>query len=192
LSRSHRQEQCAFTAGWDVRFDTESASAWPRHPKASLEVTKNVRSKHFWCRRPSLGHACCGCYKKPGWLWLEILKPFSDHMKQIQAIIRPEKLDAVKDALVSIGINGMTVTSVQGFGKQMGYTEVYRGVEVKARLLSKTMITTVVTDAALAGVVEAIKSAAQTGEVGDGKIIVIPVEASIRIRTGETGDATLD
>ena len=113
-------------------------------------------------------------------------------MKQIQAIVRPEKLDAVKDALVSLGINGMTVTSVQGFGKQMGYTEVYRGVKVEARLLSKTMITTVVTDAALAGVVEAIKSAAQTGEVGDGKIIVLPVEASIRIRTGETGDDTLD
>ncbi|CAK6692934.1 Nitrogen regulatory protein P-II [Cyanobium usitatum str. Tous] len=125
-------------------------------------------------------------------MWLEIIETLSDHVKQIQAIIRPEKLDAVKDALVSLGINGMTVTSVQGFGKQMGYTEVYRGVKVEARLLSKTMITAVVTDAALAGVVEAIKSAAQTGEIGDGKIIVLPVEASIRIRTGETGDVTLD
>jgi len=112
-------------------------------------------------------------------------------VKQIQAIIRPEKLDAVKDALVNIGINGMTVTSVKGFGKQMGYTEVYRGVKIEAKLLSKTMITTVVTDAAMAGVIEAIKAAAQTGEIGDGKIIVTPVEASIRIRTGETGDATL-
>ena len=112
-------------------------------------------------------------------------------MKQIQAIIRPEKLDAVKDALVSIGINGMTVTPVQGFGKQMGYTEVYRGIKIEAKLLSKTMITAVVTDAAMAGVIEAIKAAAQTGEIGDGKIIVTPVEASIRIRTGETGDATL-
>ena len=112
-------------------------------------------------------------------------------MKQIQAIIRPEKLDAVKDALVSIGINGMTVTPVQGFGKQMGYTEVYRGVKIEAKLLSKTMITAVVTDAAMAGVIEAIKAAAQTGEIGDGKIIVTPVEASIRIRTGETGEATL-
>ena len=112
-------------------------------------------------------------------------------MKQIQAIIRPEKLDAVKDALVSIGINGMTVTPVQGFGKQMGYTEVYRGVKIEAKLLSKTMITAVVTDAAMAGVIEAIKAAAQTGQIGDGKIIVTPVEASIRIRTGETGDDTL-
>ena len=113
-------------------------------------------------------------------------------MKQIQAIIRPEKLDAVKDALVSIGINGMTVTPVRGFGKQMGYTEVYRGVKIEAKLLSKTMITAVVTDAAMAGVIEAIKTAAQTGEIGDGKIIVTPVEASIRIRTGETGDDTLN
>ena len=113
-------------------------------------------------------------------------------MKQIQAIIRPEKLDAVKDALVNIGINGMTVTSVQGFGKQMGYTEVYRCVKIEAKLLTKTMITAVVTDAAMDGVIYAIKTAAQTGEIGDGKIIVTPVEASIRIRTGETGDATLD
>jgi nitrogen regulatory protein PII len=113
-------------------------------------------------------------------------------VKQIQAVIRPEKLDAVKDALVSLGINGMTVTSVQGFGKQMGHTEVYRGVKMEARLLSKLMITTVVTDAAMPGVVEAIQGAARTGEIGDGKIIVTPVEASIRIRTGETGDATLD
>jgi nitrogen regulatory protein PII len=113
-------------------------------------------------------------------------------MKQIQAVIRPEKLDAVKDALVALGINGLTVTSVQGFGKQMGHTEVYRGVKMDARLLSKLMVTTVVTDGAMAGVVEAIQSAARTGQIGDGKIIVTPVEASIRIRTGETGDATLD
>ena len=113
-------------------------------------------------------------------------------MKQIQAIIRPEKLDAVKIALVGLGINGMTVTSVQGFGKQLGHAEVYRGVKVEAKLLPKVMITTVVTDAAMSGVIEAIKATAQTGEVGDGKIIVMPVEASIRIRTGETGDYTLD
>jgi nitrogen regulatory protein PII len=113
-------------------------------------------------------------------------------VKQIQAVIRPEKLDAVKDALVALGINGMTVTSVQGFGQQMGHTEVYRGVKMEARLLSKVMVTAVVTDAALAGVVEAIQAAARTGEIGDGKIIISPVEASIRIRTGETGDATLD
>jgi nitrogen regulatory protein PII len=112
-------------------------------------------------------------------------------VKQIQAIIRPDKLDPVKDALVSLGINGMTVTAVQGFGKQMGHTEVYRGVRQDARLLSKVMVTTVVADTAVDGVVAAIQAAARTGEIGDGKIIVTPVEHSIRIRTGETGDATL-
>ena len=112
-------------------------------------------------------------------------------MKQIQAVIRPEKLDAVKDALVAIGINGMTVTPVQGFGRQMGHTEVYRGVKQEAKLLPKVMLTTVVSDGAADGVVEAIQAAARTGEIGDGKIIVMPVEASLRIRTGETGDATL-
>ena len=86
-------------------------------------------------------------------------------MKQIQAVIRPEKLEPVKDALVALGINGLTVSSVQGFGKQMGYTEVYRGVKIEARLLPKMMITTVVTDSAVAGVLEAIQAAARTGEV---------------------------
>ncbi len=113
-------------------------------------------------------------------------------MKQIQAIIRPEKLDPVKDALVALGINGMTVTSVQGFGQQMGHTEVYRGVKIEARLLSKMMITTVVSDGAADAVIEAIRASAQTGEIGDGKIIVTNVENSIRIRTGETGDITLN
>jgi len=112
-------------------------------------------------------------------------------VKQIQAIIRPEKLDSVKDALVELGINGMTVTAVQGFGKQLGFTEVYRGVKQEARLLPKMMVTTVVADLSVEGVVAAIQAAARTGEIGDGKIIVTAVEASIRIRTGETGDATL-
>jgi nitrogen regulatory protein PII len=112
-------------------------------------------------------------------------------VKQIQAIIRPEKLDPVKDALVALGINGMTVTSVQGFGTQMGHTEVYRGVKIEARLLSKVMVTAVVSDGGADAVIEAIKSSARTGEIGDGKIIVTAVENSIRIRTGETGDVTL-
>jgi nitrogen regulatory protein PII len=112
-------------------------------------------------------------------------------VKQIQAVIRPEKLDSVKDALVAIGINGMTVTSVQGFGQQMGHTEVYRGVKVEARLLPKLMITTVVNDDKAEAVIEAIKTAARTGTVGDGKVWVLPVEATIRIRTGESGEATV-
>ncbi len=113
-------------------------------------------------------------------------------MKQIQAVIRPEKLDAVKDALVELGINGMTVTPVQGFGKQMGHTEVYRGVKMEARLLPKVMVTAVVMDASAEGVVQAIRTAALTGDIGDGKIIISPVDQAIRIRTGETGDATLE
>jgi nitrogen regulatory protein PII len=116
---------------------------------------------------------------------------FRYRVKQIQAIIRPEKLDPVKDALVALGINGMTVTAVQGFGQQMGHTEVYRGVKLEARLLSKVMITTVVSDGSVDAVTEAIRASARTGEIGDGKIIVTNVEQSIRIRTGETGDITL-
>ena len=112
-------------------------------------------------------------------------------MKQIQAIIRPEKLEPVKDALVALGINGMTVTAVQGFGQQMGHTEVYRGVKMEARLLTKVMVTSVVSDGSVDAVVEAILSGARTGEIGDGKIIVTNVENSIRIRTGESGDVTL-
>jgi nitrogen regulatory protein PII len=113
-------------------------------------------------------------------------------VKQIQAIVRPGKLDAVKDALVAIGINGITVSTVQGFGRQMGHTEVYRGVKVEAKLLTKMHITTVVTDQVVDSVVEAIKSAAHTGEIGDGKIIISPVDNTIRIRTGESGDDTLN
>ncbi len=112
-------------------------------------------------------------------------------MKQIQAIIRPEKLEPVKDALVALGINGMTVTAVQGFGQQMGHTEVYRGVKMEARLLTKVMVTSVVSDGTVDAVIEAILSSARTGEIGDGKIIVTNVENSIRIRTGESGDVTL-
>jgi nitrogen regulatory protein PII len=112
-------------------------------------------------------------------------------VKQIQAIIRPEKLEPVKDALVALGINGMTVTAVQGFGQQMGHTEVYRGVKMEARLLTKVMVTSVVSDGTVDAVIEAILSSARTGEIGDGKIIVTNVENSIRIRTGESGDVTL-
>jgi nitrogen regulatory protein PII len=113
-------------------------------------------------------------------------------VKLIQAVIRPEKLDAVKDALVAHGINGITVTSVKGFGKQLGHSEVYRGVKLEARLLPKAMLTLVVRDQAVDGVVEAIRSAAYTGDIGDGKIMILPAEQVIRIRTGETGDACLD
>ncbi len=112
-------------------------------------------------------------------------------MKQIQAVIRPEKLDPVKDALVAVGINGMTVHTVQGFGQQLGHTEVYRGVKVDARFLPKVMITTVVNDDKVDSVIEAIATAARTGKAGDGKLVVLPVETTIRIRTGESGEVTV-
>lgn len=112
-------------------------------------------------------------------------------MKQVQAVVRPEKLEPVKEALVALGINGMTVNQVRGFGRQLGHLEVYRGVKREARLLSKVMLTTVVADEQLEAVLAAIQTAAATGEIGDGKIIVTTLQDAVRIRTGETGAATL-
>lgn len=112
-------------------------------------------------------------------------------MKQIQAVIRPEKLDAVKDALVAIGVNGLTVIPVQGFGQQFGHTQVYRGVKIEARLLPKLMLSTVVNDDKVDAVIEVFKTSARTGEVGDGKLWIVPVETTVRIRTGESGEAVV-
>lgn len=113
-------------------------------------------------------------------------------MKQIQAVIRPDKLDEVKDALVGMSVNGLTAVPVQGFGKQLGHTEVYRGVKIEAKLLPKVMITILANDNIVEPVVEAIKNAARTGEVGDGKIVIINLEDVIRIRTGESGVSALN
>jgi nitrogen regulatory protein PII len=112
-------------------------------------------------------------------------------VKFIQAIIRPEKLEAAKDALVAIGITGITVTSVNGFGKQLGHTEVYRGVKVEARLLPKAMLTILVADEKARDVMNTLREATMTGEIGDGKIVVLAVEEAMRIRTGETGEASI-
>ncbi len=112
-------------------------------------------------------------------------------MKLIFAIIRPEKLDATKNALVACGITGITVSTVNGFGKQLGHREVYRGVEVEARLLPKLLLTLLVGDESVQPVMATIRDSAMTGEIGDGKIIVLAVEEAMRIRTGELGDASL-
>jgi nitrogen regulatory protein PII len=112
-------------------------------------------------------------------------------VKEILAIIRPEKLVPVRDALVAFEIKGITSWPVQGFGRQLGYTEVYRGVKIEARLLPKAMISLVVPADRAEGVIHAIRTAAFTGEVGDGKIIVLDVDDALRIRTGETGEAAL-
>lgn len=108
-------------------------------------------------------------------------------MKKIEAIIKPFKLDDVKDALTEIGIQGMTITEVKGFGRQKGHTELYRGAEYLIDFLPKNKIEIVVPDSQVREVVEAIERTAKTGKIGDGKIFVIPVEEAVRIRTGETG-----
>jgi nitrogen regulatory protein P-II 1 len=108
-------------------------------------------------------------------------------MRKIEAIIKPFKLDEVKEALHAIGIQGMTVTEVKGFGRQKGHTELYRGAEYVVDFLPKIKIEIAVTDEVADKAVQAIVEAANTGRIGDGKIFVIPVEETIRIRTGERG-----
>ncbi len=112
-------------------------------------------------------------------------------MKKIEAIIKPFKLDEVKEALREVGISGMTVTEVKGFGRQKGHTELYRGAEYVVDFLPKVKIEVVVPDSLVEQVIEAIRNGAYTGKIGDGKIFVIDVENAIRIRTGETGEEAL-
>ncbi len=109
-------------------------------------------------------------------------------MKKIEAIIKPFKLDEVKDALHAIGIQGMTVTEVKGFGRQKGHVEMYRGAEYDISFIPKVKIEAVVADAVADKVVATIEEKAKTGKIGDGKIFIFPVEETVRIRTGERGD----
>ncbi len=109
-------------------------------------------------------------------------------MKKVEAIIKPFKLEEVKDALADLGIEGMTVSEVKGFGRQKGHTEIYRGSEYTVDFLPKIKIEVVVIDSALDGALAAIVKAAKTGKIGDGKVFVSPVEEAIRIRTDETGE----
>ena len=108
-------------------------------------------------------------------------------MKKIEAIIKPFKLDEVKEALQEFGVQGLTVTEAKGFGRQKGHTELYRGAEYVVDFLPKVKIEVVVEDEMAENVVEAIKAAAQTGRIGDGKIFISTIDEAIRIRTGETG-----
>jgi len=108
-------------------------------------------------------------------------------MKKIVAIIKPFKLDEVKNALTKIGVQGMTVTEVKGFGRQKGHTEVYRGAEYKIDFLPKVRMELITSEEMLTQVVETIERAAKTGKIGDGKIFISPVDEVIRIRTGERG-----
>ncbi|NNK78523.1 MAG: P-II family nitrogen regulator [Litoreibacter sp.] len=112
-------------------------------------------------------------------------------MKKIEAIIKPFKLDEVKEALQELGIQGLSVTEVKGFGRQKGHTELYRGAEYVVDFLPKVKIEVVLTDDQLEGAIESIIAAAKTDKIGDGKIFVSTVEEAVRIRTGETGDDAL-
>lgn len=112
-------------------------------------------------------------------------------MKKVEAVIKPFKLDDVKEALTELGIVGMTVTEVRGFGRQKGHTELYRGSEYTIDFLPKVKIEVVVADGLVDKVVDTICSAAKTGSIGDGKVFVLPVGESLRIRTGERGEAAI-
>jgi nitrogen regulatory protein P-II 1 len=112
-------------------------------------------------------------------------------MKQVTAIIKPFKLDEVREQLAEVGVTGLTVTEVKGFGRQKGHTELYRGAEYVVDFLPKLRIDVVVPDGQVEAVCEAIIKGARTGKIGDGKIFVSPVEQVIRIRTGEMGDAAV-
>jgi nitrogen regulatory protein P-II 1 len=114
-------------------------------------------------------------------------RPRSASMKKIEAIIKPFKLDEVKEALQEIGVQGITVVEAKGFGRQKGHTELYRGAEYVVDFLPKVKIEIVVPTERLEAAIEAIQNAARTGRIGDGKIFVLDVQEAIRIRTGETG-----
>jgi nitrogen regulatory protein P-II 1 len=112
-------------------------------------------------------------------------------MKKIEAIIKPFKLDEVREALSEIGITGLTVTEVKGFGRQKGHTELYRGAEYVVDFLPKVKIELIINEATVDQAIETISKAAHTGKIGDGKIFVMPVEQVVRIRTGESGEAAV-
>ncbi|MCX7886516.1 MAG: P-II family nitrogen regulator [Verrucomicrobiae bacterium] len=112
-------------------------------------------------------------------------------MKKIEAIIKPFKLEDVKDALANVGVQGMTVSEVKGFGRQKGHTEIYRGSEYTVDFLPKLKLEIVVPDTVVEPAIQAILSAAKTGKIGDGKIFVLPVEQAWRIRTAEFGDQAI-
>lgn len=112
-------------------------------------------------------------------------------MKLIKAIVKPFKLDAVKDALHELGVSGLTIAEVKGVGRQKGHTELYRGAEYQVDLVPKVEIDVVVPDELVGRVVETVLASARTGSIGDGKIFVIPIEAAIRVRTGESGENAL-
>ena len=112
-------------------------------------------------------------------------------MKLVVAVIKPFKLDEVRDALTRLEIHGMTISEVKGYGRQKGHAEIYRGAEYVVSFIPKVRVEVAVTDELVAPAIEAIRSAAHTGQIGDGKIFVLPIEQAMRIRTAETGESAL-
>jgi nitrogen regulatory protein PII len=112
-------------------------------------------------------------------------------MKQITAIVKPFKLEEVREALTSIGVQGLMVSDVRGYGRQSGHTEIYRGAEYVVNFVPKVKLELVVPDGAVAQVVDTLAATAKTGKIGDGKIFVLPVTHAVRVRTGETGEDAL-
>jgi nitrogen regulatory protein P-II 1 len=155
------------------------AAALPRAP----QIAKTHRIP-LWITRSELARLLLSALRKGAGLHG---RPRNLHMKKIEAIIKPFKLDEVKEALQEVGIQGITVTEAKGFGRQKGHTELYRGAEYVVDFLPKVKIEVVVPDERLEPALEAIQKAARTGRIGDGKIFVMDVQDAIRIRTGETG-----
>ena len=120
-----------------------------------------------------------------------VFNNWSNIMKKIEAIIKPFKLDEVKDALQEVGVHGITVTEAKGFGRQKGHTELYRGAEYVVDFLPKLKLDIIIADDLLEQTIEAIQKSAHTGRIGDGKIFVTNIDQAIRIRTGETGDTAI-
>jgi nitrogen regulatory protein P-II 1 len=133
-------------------------------------------------------------YRLAGFQWrkgMTVPQGSEEEMKKIEAVIKPFKLDDVKDGLTRVNITGMTVTEVRGFGRQRGHTETYRGAEYHVDFVSKVKVELVVSDSQVQEAVRVIRAKAHTGQIGDGKIFVLPIEEAVRIRTTETGAQAL-
>src|SRR6266404_282832 len=168
-----------------------SACASRRTTKSSGSTSRSTARSGTTCGDRHRRHPCftsgIECDLEGGSCSLPAEAP----MKKVEAIIKPFKLDEVKESLSGIGIQGLTVTEVKGFGRQKGHTELYRGAEYVVDFLPKVKLEIMVKDDAVASVVAAIEKSAKTGRIGDGKIFVLPVEEVVRIRTGERGDQAL-
>src|SRR5262245_43874951 len=168
------------------RAGTSDERRRPSRPTAPSLVVQTDPARAPWAAIGSRGEvAHQPGHRAPG------ARPRGQAMKKVEAIIKPFKLDEVKEALAKEGIEGMTVTEVKGFGRQKGHTELYRGAEYVVEFLPKVKIEILVDDDRAAVVAKAIESAAKSGQIGDGKIFILPVEEALRIRTGERGVSAL-